>query len=238
MRAVLFAACLTGCALEEELSSFVVELDQCQASSSGTVGGVNANWVGCRAHFSGSPSNVLTMQFVTPGTTGSFIAPGPGWLTISVSVDSFEHTTLSIDNRDATVLPTNVSPTSAAVYYFDKNGRKSFASGSLRVGRNTVYTALYQVVFDASLDDVTVNVNSLALVPTKLGGSIQLAPAGAGGGAGGSQASCAALTNQCVEGGQAACYCAAACECYNAGDATCEMQNLQSAMQLGTSCSY
>lgn len=237
---------LSGCSSEDENQLFTMETNACQLTSTARVAGNDARWAGCRAQFSGSPYNVLTMQFLTPGTTGSFISPGPGWLTISVSGESAEYTSLAVDDSDGSVLPVSVDPHSVSVYYFDANARKVFARGSLQVGRNTVYTRLGTVVFSAVLDGVTLDVTNGAFgdegqgaVPVPLSGMVTVAPV-MGGGGGGGQSDCSGYTNTCSTCGtcQAACYCAAACVCHNAGDSSCEAQNRQSAQSLGTTCSY
>ncbi len=245
-------ALLTACNAPQ---TWVADTNSCQLTSSATIGGKSANWTGCRVHFDG-PDQIATFELMTPGTTGSFALPGPGWLSLSVALASPQNATLSVDDSHSD-LPTTLGDNSISIFYFPTGGGEQMAVGSTAVGNNGVDPNAPGAEFSANLSGVSLQTAS---GPVALGGNFSLAAGAAisssggsaGGGTSGSSgssgsgsssggtAACQGLVNQCSSCGtcQAPCYCAAACDCHYSGDSSCEQSNRASAQQLGTTCSY
>jgi hypothetical protein len=251
---------LVACTEPEANPSWVMETTDCELATSATIGGEPALWVDCRAFWSGLPFEILTVELLTAATTGSFIAPGPGWLSFSVSGKAPENATLVVDDTQASQVPVSVPEHAISIYYFTPDSDTGFptkvlAEGSVDVGSNLIdVSSSPSVSFSAVLEGVVLRPSANERIP--LGGEIRIAaakprpPEGNAGDVGGNgptsgcsagdSSSCDVSLAQCAGNptAQAACYCAAACVCHYACDPSCEQPNRASAAALGTTCSY
>lgn len=78
-----------GCGTQSA-GPWLLESTDCALVNTFTFDGAPTAWTDCRAYWSGTPANVLSIELTTPGTTGSFLAPGQGWARASVHVPSGE----------------------------------------------------------------------------------------------------------------------------------------------------
>lgn len=236
---------LAACAKDdaESETSWTLNAAECTlATTNATIGGRPAQWTGCRARYDAA-SRVFTLQLLRSGTTGSFAAPGIGWLSISVHLLSDEYTTLPVRFAGAdspAVVPVNT----VSITYRNDRGERVIGSGTLDVSANSInpYEAWFQM--GGSL-------NGLSLGAEGAGGSfraeIGAAPPPSSGsppaaGSGSCSNACTALTQQCQNGASRGllgpCYCAAACVCRACGNPSCERENRESAAAIGASCAY
>ena len=189
---------------------------------------------------------------MTPATTGSFIAPGHGWLSLSESGDTLDNTSVVVDDSGGSQVPTSVPTTAIAVYYFTETGTKLFARGTVGLSNNTIGVGTPNYVsFGANLDGIMLPVSMTE--SHQLAGHIEVSAAGAvdegnpgdmGGNAGtpgctsGGSNACNGYVTACEAGGIGPCYCAAACVCHYSCDPSCEQQNRANAATTNTTCSY
>jgi len=232
----LLLACTASCGTDAG-EDWTLEPNQCSLSAgTATIGGRPAQWTSCRAHYY-ADGQVLTIQLMRAGSSGSFLFPGAGWLNISVNLNTAERTTLPLRFAGSDV-PAAVPVGVLSVTYTSPTGSRTIATGQMPVGDNNLSPGFPNVNFEGQLDGVMVGGEAA-------GGAfaVHTAAATGGGGSGGGSTctnhpECDGYTRQCSAGGLAPCYCAAACVCHACGDAACERQNRASAQPLGTTCSY
>jgi hypothetical protein len=234
---------LSSCSAKATPTDWSRDTNECQITSSATINGTSAGFVGCRVHYY-ADGEVVTVQLVTAGTSGSFLEPAPGWLVINTNANSPENATLTAGTVSGGVLPLSVPLNSASLIYVMSSGALASGSGPLQVGSNVVYPSTREMDLNATFDGIILAASSgnlsMAGAVTVHAGAATGGGGGGGGGAGGgpcNQSACARYTNACSAGGMAPCYCAAACECACAND-PCEAENRTNAAQLGTTCSY
>ena len=110
MRGTIFCVLAFGCGTQST-TAFVLESGDCALVNNLTVDGGATGWNGCRVYFSGAPYNVLTVQFTTPGTMGSFVTPAPTWARASVHAPGEIDTRLAAMLYTAGSLPTSLDAT-------------------------------------------------------------------------------------------------------------------------------
>ncbi|WP_041616398.1 hypothetical protein [Spirosoma linguale] len=87
------------------------------------------------------------------GTSGSFILPGKGWLTISLHLDTDENITIPVTNKLPSSLPADVPLNEATIVYTDaQTGQRSYLEGKLKVGRYRLTRGEGKFEMDANLD--------------------------------------------------------------------------------------
>jgi hypothetical protein len=219
--------------------SFILELADCRLDGSAMVAGASSSFTGCRAYY-GAETEVLTLQLVTEGTSGSFLEPGPGWLAMSVDSRESAPATLRVETAaSAAPVPVQVPRGTSSVTYRDESMGQVPASGRISLSRFTFSRDQKRLEAEANLDGVQIGGGAGS---RSLGGGFSLqaaATAGSGsgkspsptttppptggqtsGGSGGCADNGASCTkdptvvrwqSQCQgQIGQAACYCAAA----------------------------
>jgi hypothetical protein len=83
---VAFVVCLVaGCGVKSN-EPFLVDIADCALVNNFKVDNAPTAWNDCRVYWSGSSTDILTVELTTPGTTGSFVAPAPSWIRASVQV--------------------------------------------------------------------------------------------------------------------------------------------------------
>jgi hypothetical protein len=182
------------------------------------------------------------LQFTTSGTTGSFAAPGPGWLTLTVSdIDSAAGQGIDVVSSVA-----GMSGTVAQMYYEGVSGGGGTLLGLLALGETVVDAygdpSTNQFKFSASASAATADESTQVTGHFSVYSPYASTSTGTGGSTGTGNTcgpnACAGYTQQCNGYSQAPCYCAAACLCHCSGDTACEQQNRSYAGSLGTTCSY
>ncbi len=232
--------------------SYELGPSECQLTSS-LSGPSGTTWSGCEMSF--DASNVTyTWVLMPPGTSGSILSPGNGWIVMTLDANSPENATLSLSGQIST-MPASV-PIDQIVFVYGTSGGRMGGTGSVAVGSNVVN-------INGLGGDLAGQMNVRLMDGTTISGSFSAhaAAAGAGGGGGGGgsggggggggggscsaarQQTCQNLTSQCSSCGgapacQQACYCAAACDCACAGNTSCEQSNRASALMYGPACSY
>lgn len=230
---------------ESAAASFVLESKQCQLQSTAQIidqggGATSAGFNGCRFYYEATSKSLL-WQFTTSGTTGSFLKPGAGWLSVRLSEDSPENSTLQ-SSRTVSTLPGLTAANEVVLAYSSQgDGSRSGVIGSVDVGSNIVTPRIFAAKLTADLSHLTLQPDALHPQQRRLSGSVSAAtavepPPGTGGGGGGSGdcgSGCATTCTGTIP--EMACYyCQAACLCRCAGEAACAQENAHSACRLGT----
>ncbi|MFD2573554.1 hypothetical protein ACFSUS_23140 [Spirosoma soli] len=126
--------------------------NNCSVSGFGGLANQNVNWLEARARFSGG-NKVFTLQLMNAGTSGSFIMPGKGWLTISLHLDTGENITVPITNKKQSPLPAEVPLNEATIVYTDaQTGQNTYLQGNIKLGRYSLTRSEERFEIDVSLD--------------------------------------------------------------------------------------
>lgn len=214
------------------MSSFETSVADCKLQSSIAISGSNGTWNSCRVRFD-SDSKVYTWQFLTPNTSGSWLSPGAGWITLSFNLDSPENASLATANI-VSELPAQVDVNQVVLVYTTPTKTRAGGTGSIDVGSNFVSAG-------GSSLAATFHVQLASLGALTGSATATVAAAQSGGGGGsctGDTSVCNTYVQQCQGGGQGPCYCAAACTCAASCDTTCQQQNHASASSVGFPCPY
>lgn len=233
------------------------ESDACELFTSPTFtitdGTPTPQWMACRAMYLAATDYVpasFMFQLMTPGTYGTYVEPGRGWLTVTISnVDEAPMTldvvSSTVGTPEATVAEVLYTPTTP-----EQPGGK-FPSGRLEFSTRIIDPygdddeSGFSIMADISVSAQTaaasvyidggIGVWGSHSIPTETPDDPGDEPGGCS-----FQARCTSYSSQCSSGApsMAPCYCAAACLCACANDTSCEQQNSRAAHDLGTSCSY
>jgi len=85
-------AAAIGCALvvagcgTQSAGPFLIDTADCALVNNFKLDGAATKWTDCRVHWSGEPTNILSVELTVPNTTGSFLSPGADWVRASVHV--------------------------------------------------------------------------------------------------------------------------------------------------------
>jgi hypothetical protein len=112
--AVIVCALVAGCGTQGSGPSgsgpFLLETTDCALVNNFMFDGAPTSWTDCRVYWSGQPTNIMTVELTVPATTGSFLAPGPGWVRASVHVPAGSiNGGLTPTTQAAGALPTTVA---------------------------------------------------------------------------------------------------------------------------------
>lgn len=247
----LFASLVLACAKE----TTVWEADRCRIGQPPTLqlaSGETPQWVGCRAMYATEVAGIpatLFLQFITAGTSGSFVDPAPGWLSVTVT---------GIDEASGTlgVVPSTASSSvpAAEVYYAplpNSEGEPGtggkMTSGSLVIrsvdfdpdGDPKSSTFNFEAeIAAATADEGAIARGGFAVFAPEPEDADSQSPGPVTEGPACSSTECDRWSLQCNGTTQAPCYCASACLCYCSGDNACALSNAKSARDLGTDCPY
>jgi hypothetical protein len=246
----LVTATLLACASKDAASdagtTYTVSSTACTLESTLKVSNEPAlTWTGCAMHYDAT-GHVVTWQLLPGGgASGSLISPAAGAIVVSFDRDAPENTTFQLANI-VSPLPASV-PSGQTVFAYGTAGGRAGGTGSVAIGSNVVDPA-------GAGGDLSGNFAVKLTNGGTLSGDFKAAarPGGAAGSSGGSSGSsgssggkvcfdsskCSALVTSCGNGGQGACYCAAACACAAACDTSCQASNSASARSTNTPCPY
>lgn len=213
-------------------------------------------WNSCIMHYD-AMSHVVTWQLLPPSSSGSLISPAAGAIVLSFDRDAPENSTFSLAGI-VSPLPASV-PSGQTVFAFGTKGGRAGGTGSVAIGSNVV-DAAGGGGGDLSGELSVTLTNGGTLSGSFTASARTVAATGGGGASGGSSGSsgsagssgssgasggscfdssqCNGLVTSCANGGQGACYCAAACACAAACDKSCQAANSASAQSTNTPCAY
>lgn len=84
-RTACLVCLVAGCGVKSS-EPFLVETTDCALVNNFKVDNAPTAWNDCRVYWSGSSTDILTVELTTSGTAGSFVAPAPSWIRASVQV--------------------------------------------------------------------------------------------------------------------------------------------------------
>lgn len=132
----LFFVLLSSC--DDDEGDALIEWDQdyCEISSNLT-SNEGLQWTAVRARYSGGDSKILTVQLMTPGSSGNWILPGDGWITLSVQLESPISGTLKA--VDSGTLPTSLKTDEISAYFTNpSSGYNIPFTGTIEVSSNII----------------------------------------------------------------------------------------------------
>jgi hypothetical protein len=153
---------------DESRDAWLIEWPDCTLASDATFLDRRLDFSGCRVYW--SPGDVVTVELMTPGTTGSFLAPGDGWLKMSLSGASEPDTRLTIVLAGTTGIPGALEP-DQVTFLTDIFGQ---IDGSMKLNAKSLDVSGKRFSLSVTLDDV---VRHRGAQPDRFAGTIQISAA-------------------------------------------------------------
>jgi hypothetical protein len=99
--------------------------------------GQSIAWTHCRIYFSGAPTNILTIELMTSGTTGSMLSPGVGWTRLSMA-PPIEARLMASQGQVAGALPSMIAPGQMLIDALDPQCAMEFVGGWMSTSAATL----------------------------------------------------------------------------------------------------
>lgn len=246
VRQVGFAAavslCLFGCASNEAKSimfeAYECDLEQVELASDDAAAPPSPSWTACRVIID-EEYGKFDLQVATPGTSGSFLEPGDGWLTVFAPLGAAKSGAALADPGDTSVSIEDFRVVSAELvasnFSYEISGTLDESSGSLDLSMSldlVLWNEGTEYQYFGSMDATGVTRSP----PPPFEPTPDPSDTGTGTGTTGPNAANCQAQYPCGPGPSQRCYyCQAACLC-RASNQSCAAPNNQMACNLGQCC--
>lgn len=157
---ILFSGCGTDPNPSNIKEEWFIESDKCRVSSSVRINNTETNFIRCRAKYIDfGKGGVVTIHF-DPGTSGSFMLPGNGWLILNYNANHPAAGTIPADKTNLSDIPESVPDNTVSIHYYDPTGVKYIGSGSIKVNTNVVSSYSKWIVLDADFSEIQLTATS------------------------------------------------------------------------------